>query len=94
MTADWSRTASASLSVSGLPFLSSAASKVADKAGMKSVNYAALVAPVIEAIKTQQSEIDGLKALLCQDHNDSLLLLRNQKKAGPPVQTHSPRPFR
>ena len=32
--------------------------------GMKSVNYAALVAPLIEAVKEQQQEIDEQRKLI------------------------------
>lgn len=33
-----------------------------DKQGMKAVNYAALVAPLIEAVKEQQKQISALQA--------------------------------
>ncbi|MBL8158184.1 tail fiber domain-containing protein [bacterium] len=35
---------------------------ITDGDGIKSVDYDALIAPLIEAVKEQQSEIDGLKA--------------------------------
>lgn len=39
-----------------------------DKQGMKAVNYAGLVAPLIEAIKELKKENDSLKSLVCLDH--------------------------
>lgn len=39
-----------------------------DKQGMKAVNYAGLVAPLIEAVKELKKENDSLKSLVCLDH--------------------------
>jgi hypothetical protein len=43
-----------------------------NESGIKSVEYANLVAPLIESIKSQQSQIDDLKAEIQE--------LKNQKK--------------